>query len=409
MPDAPHDRDILRALAARIAEVAALPVHREKADLWRRLNRLERVKPPVWINELPWDELLPESALQCRDPFCREHERAMRQILYQWDHLPGDMTVDARLFAPLVIHDTGFGLEAAAVIPEHYFGAKDYRPIIRDEADVERIVTPQVTVDREASERDRQRLETLVGDIIPVESRGITSTWFAPWDILITWWGVTEAFTDMVDRPELVHRGVSRMVDALVGRLEQYEALGALSLNNGYHRVGSGGLGHTDLLPQGDFDGHVRPIDMWGTATAQIFVGVSPEMHWEFALQYELRYLERFGLNCYGCCEPLHHKVTMLRRIPRLRRISMSRWVDVDRGAAEIGGDCIFSYKPNPAVLAAEAWNPEAARAELRDVLDRTRGCPVEVIMKDVSTVRGEPRRIWEWAQLAREVTEEYA
>jgi len=59
--------------------------------------------------------------------------------------------------------------------------------------------------------------------------------------------------------------------------------------------------------------------------------------------------------------------------------------------------------------LAAEAWNPEAARAELRDVLDRTRGCPVEVIMKDVSTVRGEPRRIWEWAQLAREVTEEYA
>ena len=31
------DRDALRGLAEEVAEVAALPVHREKAELWRRL------------------------------------------------------------------------------------------------------------------------------------------------------------------------------------------------------------------------------------------------------------------------------------------------------------------------------------------------------------------------------------
>jgi hypothetical protein len=32
----------------------------------------------------------------------------------------------------------------------------------------------------------------------------------------------------------------------------------------------------------------------------------------------------------------------------------------------------------------------------------------VEVIMKDVSTVRYEPQRLWQWAQMASELTEQY-
>ena len=39
------------------AQIAALPVHREKAELWRRLNDLESVRPMVWINEIPWHEM----------------------------------------------------------------------------------------------------------------------------------------------------------------------------------------------------------------------------------------------------------------------------------------------------------------------------------------------------------------
>ena len=226
----------------------------------------------------------------------------------------------------------------------------------------------------------------------------------------VCWWGITELYTDMYVRPEFVHRGISRMMDALLGMLDQYESLGLLSVSNGNHRVGSGGLGITDELPQPDYDGtHARPIDQWGTSTGQIFSEVSPAMHDEFCLQYEKRWLERFGLNCYGCCEPLHNKIHLLRSVPRLRRISMSRWVDVAKGAEEIGTDYIFSYKPNPAVLATEHWEPEVARAELRDALEKTRGCIVEIIMKDVSTCRNEPRRIWEWCELAVEIAEEFA
>ncbi len=48
-------------------------------------------------------------------------------------------------------------------------------------------------------------------------------------------------------------------------------------------------------------------------------------------------------------------------------------------------------------------------RQELRAFLQRARGCVVELILKDVSTVRYQPRRLWEWARVASEVTEEFA
>ena len=52
-----RDIEILRALASDLAVVAALPVHREKAELWRRLNDLESALPMVWINEICWHEM----------------------------------------------------------------------------------------------------------------------------------------------------------------------------------------------------------------------------------------------------------------------------------------------------------------------------------------------------------------
>ena len=40
-----NDRDILQRLAEQQAEAAALPVQRQKAEMWRRLNDLEPVRP----------------------------------------------------------------------------------------------------------------------------------------------------------------------------------------------------------------------------------------------------------------------------------------------------------------------------------------------------------------------------
>lgn len=39
--------------------------------------------------------------------------------------------------------------------------------------------------------------------------------------------------------------------------------------------------------------------------------------------------------------------------------------------------------------------------------LSKIRNCVVEIIMKDVSTVKYEPQRLWQWAKMAMEVAQE--
>jgi len=413
------DKQVLRSLGEKLAAVAALPVQAETASKWRAMNGLRHVKPMVWIDEVPWHEMDVEDELrlQTTSEWSRYHEWELRKLIYQWEHMPADMVVEPVVYSPLVVRNTAFGIaedvdiavtdEANTVVSRHF------NIQIRDEDDLEKIKVPVVTHDSGASEQQYEQLTEILSGVIDVKKLGANGFcfWFAPWDEMIRWWGVQEALVDLYDRPELVHKAIDRLVNAYLSMLDQFEEQNLLTLNNTYFRIGSGGLGYTDELPQPDYDpAHVRAKDLWGSAAAQIFSDVSPRMHWEFSLQYELRWMSRFGLTYYGCCDPLHRKMGILEKVPNLRKVSMSPWVNLDEAVANMGDRYVFSHKPNPAVFAETTWNLGKARHELETVLDKAKahGCVVEVIMKDISTLRYEPHRLWEWAQMASELTERY-
>ena len=404
------EKKMLRDLAKKIAEIAALPVQKEKLELWRRLNSLERVRPMVLLQNGTWHETGSEIKLEAKDEFARQQEWGLRATLYHWDHMRDDSVYTAEMHSPVVVNCTGMGIETNSTAPDHVFGARHYNTVIQDDESPERIPMPRVTVDLAETERRYQQLCDVYGGIMKVEKRGVGGFWFAMMDQFIQWRGLDKTFTDMVDRPQWIHAWMQKMTDWHMSTLDQYEKLNVLSLNNGVNNVGPGGLATTDELPQKDFDGtHVRTRDMWGHATTQIFAEVSPAMHEEFALRYERRFLARFGLASYGCCEPLDKKLDIVKTIPNLRRVSMSPWVDPARGAEGLKGDYIFSYKPNPAIIGMEEWDEQLVRNKLRDMLDKTRGCVVEIIMKDLHTCRGQPYRMWEWVKVAMELAEEYA
>ena len=134
---------------------------------------------------------------------------------------------------------------------------------------------------------------------------------------------------------------------------------------------------------------------------AQETDGVGPNQHDEFVLEYQLRLLKRYGLVAYGCCEPYTHKFAMLKKIPRLRRVSVSPWCDVEKAAEELGDGIIFSWKPNPAMLVGEL-DPRRIRDRIRRVLDVARHCALEIVLKDTFTIQGEPWRIETWSEIAR-------
>ena len=106
------DREILRGLASEVAGIAALPIHKEKARLWTKLNDLDAERSMVWINEICWNEMNvdDELTLQCEHVWARDQEDQLRKTLYQWRHLPGDMVVNDYLVCPLAFHSTDFGI-----------------------------------------------------------------------------------------------------------------------------------------------------------------------------------------------------------------------------------------------------------------------------------------------------------
>jgi hypothetical protein len=405
------EKDTLRSLGEEIARIAADPVNRERAVLWRALNDLRSERPMVWINEIPWHEMEADGELEnaTKDPWARELETRLRRTLYQWRHMRGDMVVSDFVECPLAIHSTDFGIvedvDAVKTDDASDIKSRRFNPQIKGPEDIAKIRMPAVTHFKDTTELTYGVMSGLFKDILPVRKVGQTHIWFTPWDYLIRWWGLQEAMTDLLERPEMVHAAVERMVDAWMTELDQFVEQNLLSLDCNNTRIGSGGYGYTSGLPGGDYDpSRVRPHNMWGCSNAQIFSAVSPEMHWEFAIAHDIRWLRRWGLTYYGCCEPLDRKIRILRRIPNLRKVSVSPWNDLDRMAGELGSGYVFSFKPNPAIFAEDTWNPGKARAELVSALEKTRGrCHVEIIMKDISTVRYQPQRLWEWARIAEE------
>jgi hypothetical protein len=409
------DTEILRHLAAEVAEIAALPVQQQTIANWKTLNSLKRAKPMVLAYDIPWQELNvnDELTLRTTDEFARGLETNLQRMLYQWRHFRGDMVVEDVVYCPLAIRETGFGIQEQVEIVEtdatSAVVSRDFTPQIDNEEDVLKIKFPEVSHDVAATEATFSAMSEIFDGLLRVEKRGWIWGGIVSWDELIRWWDVQKAMLDLVLRPELVHLALERLTAANVHRLEQLEAQGLLALNANYI-CGSGGYGYTDELPAPGFDpARVRTIDMWGSATSQIFSEVSPAMHEEFALRYERPWVERFGLSYYGCCEQLHHKVDILRSIKNLRKISMSAWADAQRGSEALGTDYVFSHKPNPAIVAEHSWRPELARQRYRDILEITRGNVVEIILKDISTVRYEPQRLWDWTRFASEEAENFA
>ncbi|MCP5117100.1 MAG: hypothetical protein GY953_40260, partial [bacterium] len=63
----------------------------------------------------------------------------------------------------------------------------------------------------------------------------------------------------------------------------------------------------------------------------------------------------------------------------------------------------IYSVKPAPADLALPRIDEDRIRRELRELMRITKGCRLEVIMKDNHTIGKNPRNVTRWCEIAQE------
>jgi hypothetical protein len=404
-----QDKAIIRELAARAAEAAALPAQEQKRRLWRKLNAKKPERPMVLIDQVCWNEMEinGELTLRCEDVECRGYEESLRRTLFQWKHFPVDMVVEPFVRVAKAIDNTGFGFsveeDIAVKDPTNAIVGHKFHNQFETEDDLQKLRMPRISHNVAETNRRMDAAHELFDGLLQSIPWG-ADPYLSLWDPISTWMGVEGALYALMDRPEFMHRLVGRLTDAYLVMLDQLEEQGLLCQPQSLiHCTGA----YTDELPAPGYDpAKPRTKDIWMFGLAQMFATVSPAMFKEFEVDYASRICARFGLVYYGCCDPLDRKMAEVRMIPNVRKVSMSPWVDQERGAAEIGRSYVYSRKPSPALLATGRFDPDEVRKDLlatRQVCEK-HGCPLEYILKDVSTVSYEPQRLFEWARIAMEV-----
>ncbi|GKH33912.1 MULTISPECIES: uroporphyrinogen decarboxylase family protein [Lachnospiraceae] len=399
------EKQHLKKLGDRTAQIAALPVQKEKAELWRAHNDLKTSEPVVFIDpENGWNECIPGNILLCEDPLARVWEMHLRKQIYWFEQLKDDKVIENYFDVPYSYSDTGWG-PALKKAGGEAGGAYKVVPVLNDyEKDLPGIHYPELLIDYEESERVMELAHELFDGILRVRRK--TDWW---WSLGLTMdyinlRGLEDFMCDFLSEPESVHRTMHLLCEGVLRRLDFLEEHKLLAHNQDGTYVGSGGLGYTDDLQVPDKTaGAVTAKNMWGFVESQETTAINPDLYGEFIFPYHKKIARRFGLNCSGCCEPYEPRWKYIKKLPNLRRVSCSPWSDWTTIPENLGQKYIASVKPTLTPLALPHMDEEYVRKEIRKALRCTRDCVPEIIMKDNHTLGKNPKNASRWVEIVRE------
>jgi len=399
------DRQIIRELAKQYVEICAAPVQDERRCLWRAHNSLKPTRPLIYVRAFAWREMA-ESKCLCEDPVLRGIESRLRYDLF-WNSLDDDSIFEPWINVDAVYKCEGWGVGVARNYAEEPGGSFKVDYVIKDLEDIEKLRMPYHEIDEDKTAERLAFVNDAVGDIITVNlNRGPAYVMWAG-DIATELGylrGIEHFMMDMMDNPEWLKQVVKFLSDGILATHDQAEAAGDWGLCNHQNQA----MPYAEELddPAANVTG-VNRRQLWGYQAAQELTAVSPDMHEEFMLNYQIPILEKFGLVAYGCCEDLTRKIDMLRKIPNLRRIAVSPFADAPRCAEQIGTDYVISYRPSPADMVSYGFDEDRIRKILTRDLSACKECYVDITLKDVETVQSDPDRARSWVELTRRIIDE--
>ncbi|MFH1730696.1 MAG: hypothetical protein ABIF82_03465 [Planctomycetota bacterium] len=396
------DRKILRDLARRYRDLCETETNRRRIASWRDLNNLRPCRPLVHCGfGLAWRELKP----------LRETESDNAARAETWFHQAffAASTGDDSVFEPwfparaeMLRHPDGTWGVALDMVRDELSRGQRYRPVLRTIEDLERLKATEHRV-LDPYPPHVEEMADAFGDILPVHVN--RSTIYGTWggtDLSTAagyLFGLEGMLCALYDQPEMIHRFMAFTRDAVLANLKQGEAAGDWSMaetNN------CGMPAYCDDLPDPAPNSHgARLKDLCFFTHAQEFEAVGPEQYEEFLLRYQMPIMALFGRVNYGCCETLDSKRGLLAAIPNLSKILAGPLADPGLYPERFGDRCVISWRPNPSLIAGSRFDENFQREQLRQGLEKLRGCHVEVHLHEPLTVQNDPARIARWTQIA--------
>ncbi len=402
------DIQVMSDLAKEYAELAERKENEDNRKLWSAHFSKRRTRPPLLVTYGYWNawcqEVFGDNVLKCYDPFFRDYERRLRMRIFQ-GKINDNFIHEPWLFHFARIKGTWgdfLGVKFEHERPEAG-GAWKFDPPIKEWSDMAKLRKPGHFIYRKETEEEHNRLLEAVSPYLAVDTSRATPLLTGQGDLgstLANLRGLEQIMIDMYDSPKELHSLMKFIADALLETWQMVEAAGDLSLSNSYNQE----MPYSEELPCPKANIYGAKLkDIWGFSAAQEFTLISPEMHEEFYLNYQIPIMEKFGHMAYGCCEDLTEKIKMLRKIKNLRQISVAPVANIKKCAEQIGTDYIISWRPNPTDAVCGKFNEESVRGVIRKGLEALKGTNFHIILKDVETVEGDVSRLWRWADMVNQ------
>ena len=393
------ERLLLRELAKQYAEIANSDEQIRANRRMKASNDLKIVRPPVLMDEIPWHEFSdPDLVCVCTDPVIRRTEWFFRRMLFQKKHFRTDLLLPDYWKVRMAYEISPLGIEKQET--RSAARAKRFKDVMAEESSLELIREPSFLPRPDLDERNMNLFTDLFGDIMPVRLVGSNCMYMQFWDDISELRGVEPIYEDMYDRPEYLHAIMQAFVARATARMDFIEK--HLRVDNDPVN-----LHCTPGMISGLADDGLKAT--WYRGMAQPFSCVSPAMFKEFELDYIKPLAERCAYTYYGCCEPLDNRIELLKGIRNLRKVGVSPWANEEICAEQLGKDYVFARKPNPANVALRT-DPEVIRKETENTvrLCLKYGCPVEFVLKDITTVSRKLDNLTVWADTVSETLDRY-
>lgn len=436
------ERNVLRDLASRVMEISTSPLIKERKSAWKASNDLKSKRPLILVETIAMEGFKDESKILCTDPFLRDVEKALREMIRHYTDIDDDYVIEPYYRIPWRIKNSGFGVNFGEKHAINYKGdntAYSFDYPIKHIEDIEKLKHNQFTVFKTDTQALANKLDNAIGDIMPIRIGGL--------DLIFTEWdGIFSLNTDAInsdgsrrylgytpfigsyfigigfsmfklmgnenlmywsyDHPDVIHALADFICKDRINFFQWIQNEGLIDSNADNQIIGSGPLGYVSCLPEPSHSSnHLSINHIWGWAEAQEAGIFSPDMFNEFFLPYIAKVANKFGLISYGCCEKLEDRVqNILNKISNIRSVAISPWNSDKKMAEILGNKYTYCRKIMPSYISAENVEWGLLEKEIKDIHNATKDCNLQLVIRDVYDINRDFKRLTTWAKLARKI-----